>query len=121
MKIRAILAAIAVAASVSPAALAGNQVVCTAKVKPNGTTQAVVGNYSLAWQSKVGQGNNEWHATGNGNTFTHGGSTMELPAGDTCAIFRDGVLDKSDPFNVSNGTAANGLPFDAAKKFSWPN
>jgi hypothetical protein len=49
-----------------------------------------------------------------------GNGPWSVPAGDVCAIFRDGKLDKADPYNIATGVAGTGLPNANGKTFTWP-
>lgn len=110
---------------------AGARVVCMAPVKPHGTTQAVVGAYHMTWQSRIA---GDWYSPEcqsanacsvkplGGYTFAKRGSRERpetVPAGVTCAIFRNGQLDKLDPFNVATGVAATGLPQNFTYIWTW--
>lgn len=130
-----ILAAVIAAFAALPA-MAGTQVVCVHPVEPHGTTGAKVGAYALTWESGVAAGKHEWKAancdTASACSPIVSGSYVfidtnmksvapqRLPAANTCALFRDGQLDKSNPFNVSTGVAASGLPWNSGHRFAWP-
>ena len=125
------LALSALLAIASIPASATTQVVCTHKVAAHHANQSISGNYTLSWASNRAESPHDWQAVGAttpGGPYTFakagpsgpgGAHPVTMPAGNVCAIFRDGVLDRTDPFNIASGVVNTGLPLNSTHKTNW--